>query len=239
MIMLPLDSLLHRLESAGFRVSPADRLRVVQLLDTMGSECLDNPHKLRLLLAPVLARSAAEQAKFYEVFDQWMPKSETKSGGDFKSPPDSRRRWIIATGLIVLAAFAVWYLTFPEPAPSSPNKEITQNTTPDTTKTTETPNEKATEQEILKPQLPIKELLLAEEQETPRPSWLAWSLLALLSLAAGWMWWKWAKRTVPKPPEAERTSELGPTGAALGDFVDAPPYTIPFRGQEAYIRTGR
>ncbi|MBC7777621.1 MAG: SUMF1/EgtB/PvdO family nonheme iron enzyme [Phycisphaerae bacterium] len=241
--MLPLDSLLHRLESAGFRVSPADRLRVVQLLDAMGSECLDHPNKLRLLLAPILARSAAEQAKFYEVFDQWMPKPEIKLGDDFKSSPNLTRPWLIAVCLVVLAALAIWYFTRPESTPTLPKEEITQNTTPDSTitaeKPTELPQEKPTEQEILKPQLPIKELLLAKEQETPRPSWLAWLLLALLTLGAGWMWWKWAKRAAPKPAEPTRSPVAAPSGAALGEIADAPPYTIPFRGQEAYIRTGR
>ena len=247
--MLPLDSLIHRLESAGFRISPSDRLRIVHLLDAMGNECLKNPHKLRLLLAPILARSAAEQAKFYEVFDQWMPipsSDDSKSSDEYTKHDYTKRtrnRWLLTGLLVALSTLAVWYFTTrPDPAPTVSKEETTQNAPVDTTDNNATPTipqETTNKQEVLKPRLPIKELLLAKEQETPRPSWLAWSLLALLVLAAGWMWWKWARRPAPKPPESERPPITGPAGAALGEVADAPPYTIPFRGQEAYIRTGR
>ncbi len=243
--MYPLDTLLHRLESAGFRISPADRLRVVQLLDTMGKECLDNPHKLRLLLAPILARSAAEQAKFYQVFDQWMPESEAKSPPDYKRKKRILKFGLVAIILIVFCTICIWYF-WPKP-----QVELTEAQFLDAIQ--KKPSEELIrqyiqkypggssliEEEILKPQLPIKQLQLAKEQEIPRPSWLAWSILALLSLAASGMWWKWARRKAPKPPEKEPPRLPGPAQHALGEVSDAPPYTIPFRGQEAYIRTGR
>jgi len=242
--MLPLDFLLRRLESAGFRVSPADRLRVVQLLDTMGNECIENPQKLRLLLAPILARSAAEQAKFYEVFNQWMPlpHSSDDSKSSDESTKGNRRRWLFAALLFALSALGVWYFTRP-PVPPVQAEVVAPNTIPDTTtlaaKPDSIPKNKTAEQaEILKPQLPIKELLLAKEQETPRPSWLAYTLLGLMTLAAAWMWWKWYKRPYPVAPESEKKKDTK-LAAGLGEIADAPPYTIPFRGQEAYIRIGR
>ncbi len=238
--MLPLDSLLHRLESAGFRISPADRLRVVQLLEAMGNECLENPQKLRLLLAPILARSAAEQAKFYEVFDSWMPKP---IAGLTPSHPDNKRlRWLLAAGLVVAILLVAGYFKYCE---SSTNNQVIQGPVQsgvvDTLKTKPAQNEGKTplkeEKEILKPELPVKNLLLAKEKELPRPAWPAWSLLGFLTLASAWMWWKWARRSRPLPPEAKPLQ--GPAGMIQGEIADAPPYTIPFRGHEAYIRTGR
>lgn len=68
---LPLDALLQRLELAGFTFSPADRLRAWRVLAGPGKACLHDPKRLRYLLAPVLAKSAAEQALFYEVFEKY------------------------------------------------------------------------------------------------------------------------------------------------------------------------
>ncbi|HLP94533.1 MAG TPA: SUMF1/EgtB/PvdO family nonheme iron enzyme [Saprospiraceae bacterium] len=238
--MLPLDSLLHRLESAGFRISPADRLRVVQLLEAMGNECLENPQKLRLLLAPILARSAAEQAKFYEVFDSWMPKP--MAGLTPSHPANKRLRWLLAAGLVVAILLVAGYFKYCD---SSTNNQVIQGPVQsgvvDTLKTKPAQNEGKTplkeEKEILKPELPVKNLLLAKEKELPRPAWPAWSLLGILILTSAWMWWKWTRRSRPLPPEAKPLQ--GPAGIIQGEIADAPPYTIPFRGQEAYIRTGR
>ena len=68
---LPLDGLFRRLELAGFELSPADRLRAWKVLGGPGKEYLQQPDQLKLLLGPVLARSAAEQEKFSELFDQY------------------------------------------------------------------------------------------------------------------------------------------------------------------------
>ncbi len=68
---LPLDALLQRLELAGFTFSPADRLRAWRVLAGPGKACLHDPKRLCYLLAPVLAKSAAEQALFYEVFEKY------------------------------------------------------------------------------------------------------------------------------------------------------------------------
>ncbi|RMD95873.1 MAG: hypothetical protein D6816_19710, partial [Bacteroidetes bacterium] len=59
------------MELAGFRLSTADRLRVLRLLATVGKHQLKEPQKLKNLLCPALARSQAEQERFYELFDQW------------------------------------------------------------------------------------------------------------------------------------------------------------------------
>ena len=63
----PLEHLFRRLELAGFKISPADRLRALQILGGPAKAYLDNPAQLKQLLAPVLVRSEAEQLKFYEI----------------------------------------------------------------------------------------------------------------------------------------------------------------------------
>lgn len=67
----PLEHLFRRLELAGFRLSPADRLRALRILGGPAKAYLDQPAQLKQLLAPVLVRSEAEQLKFYEIFDQY------------------------------------------------------------------------------------------------------------------------------------------------------------------------
>ncbi|HRI59449.1 MAG TPA: hypothetical protein PK228_06990, partial [Saprospiraceae bacterium] len=81
-ITLPLDPLFALLDVSGFDVSPATRVRVWRVLDSVGREvALRDPVQLRLLLAPVFARSAEEQKRFYEVFEKYteaVKKSDEK-----------------------------------------------------------------------------------------------------------------------------------------------------------------
>jgi PKD repeat protein len=67
--IFPLEQLFRRLELAGFTLSPADRLRALHVLTGPAKAYLHDPQQLKELLAPVIARSAAGQAKFYELFD--------------------------------------------------------------------------------------------------------------------------------------------------------------------------
>ena len=67
----PLEHLFRRLELADFQLSPADRLRALQVLGGPAKAYLNDPARLKELLAPVLVRSEAEQLKFYEIFDQY------------------------------------------------------------------------------------------------------------------------------------------------------------------------
>ncbi len=78
---LPLEGLARRLEGAGFHLTPADRVRFMEVLGGEPAKALlHTPSKLKFLLAPIVAKSAAEQDKFYQVFDHYF---ETIS-----SPPD-------------------------------------------------------------------------------------------------------------------------------------------------------
>ncbi len=60
-----------RLEIEGFALDPARRLKLLRLLDKKGARFLlpEEFENLRYLLAPVVARNAAEQKRFYEVFE--------------------------------------------------------------------------------------------------------------------------------------------------------------------------
>ena len=68
---LPLDALFESLDKAGFDTSPATRVRAWRVLEGLGREkFLRNPAALNTYLAPVLVRNAAEQERFYGIFDR-------------------------------------------------------------------------------------------------------------------------------------------------------------------------
>jgi len=70
---LPLHRLLLQLQHAGFSLSPADRLRVQQLLGHQPELLLSEEglEELKYLLAPILARNDVEQEVFYRIYDQY------------------------------------------------------------------------------------------------------------------------------------------------------------------------
>ena len=72
----PLEELLRRLELAGFHLSPADRLRALRVLAGPGKEHLASPEKLKYLLGPVLTRAAADQERFYTIFDSYIEEAQ-------------------------------------------------------------------------------------------------------------------------------------------------------------------
>lgn len=94
---IPLERLFQRLELAGFVISPADRLRAWQVLEGPAKTQLHEPAQLKMLLAPVLARSAAEQAKFYELFDQYY--SEITQPLTSLNEQDEKKEWDIPSWL--------------------------------------------------------------------------------------------------------------------------------------------
>ena len=105
--ILPLDGLFHRLEIAGFEISPADRLRAWRILSGPAKYYLQEPEQLKLLLAPVLARNATEQDKFYDLFDQFYAELIQP----LPPPPASRfdlPRWVLWLFLAVLGSWLVY-----------------------------------------------------------------------------------------------------------------------------------
>ena len=122
---LPLEGLVRRLELSGFHITPATRLRMIQVLGSdPGKDLLKAPGRLKYLLAPVVAQSASEQEKFYLVFDQFFQEISTPPN----LPPlphqgflDKNLWWLlplafVAAGLVYL----FWPRKSNEPAPPPP-----------------------------------------------------------------------------------------------------------------------
>ncbi len=106
---------MRRLELAGFRISPADRLRVQRALHAHGREYVERPEGLKYVLAPLLARSAAEQALFYDIFEKYY--AEIRQAPDWQAlhhettvRDDGARvfRALLALALLTLGG---WWLT--------------------------------------------------------------------------------------------------------------------------------
>jgi formylglycine-generating enzyme required for sulfatase activity len=70
--MFPLQSFLLLLEQHGFaKIGIAERRRLQQLLETEGEYYAQHPDELKYLIAPIFAKSPAEQEKLYAVFDNF------------------------------------------------------------------------------------------------------------------------------------------------------------------------
>ena len=96
-ITFPLDSFLQRLELADYYISPADRIRVLKVLEAFGKDHLQSPEALKYHLAPILVQSAEEQEHLYELFDQFL---KDIKGQAIKSPP-RKLHWLETTPLWV------------------------------------------------------------------------------------------------------------------------------------------
>lgn len=71
-IILPLHTLFHRLEVAGYSISPAQRLHIYRIVQQFGTDYLHQPEKLASLLCPIIATSEAEQIRFHEIFARYL-----------------------------------------------------------------------------------------------------------------------------------------------------------------------
>lgn len=98
-ISLPLETFLQQLEIAGFRITPATRLSVLRVLQSVGKANLQNPQKLKYLLAPVIAKSETEQKRFYDLFEVYWkelnaplsePPAKVEKTNTEPPPPDNR-----------------------------------------------------------------------------------------------------------------------------------------------------
>jgi len=101
--IFPLEQLFRRLELAGFTLSPADRLRALHVLNGPAKAYLHDPQQLKELLAPVIARSAAGQAKFYELFDLYYHDISSPLPTSDLTPPAPWPAWLRWSLLALLA----------------------------------------------------------------------------------------------------------------------------------------
>lgn len=117
-LAFPLHDLFRRLELAGFVLSPADRTRALRVLASAGKAYVDEPQRLRWLLAPILTRTAAEQAQFYQIFDQYwaaLQASPTLPMPPAETPRRPFWRWLPV--LLLAAAIIGWFVYIPDPPP--------------------------------------------------------------------------------------------------------------------------
>ncbi|MEL6658602.1 MAG: SUMF1/EgtB/PvdO family nonheme iron enzyme [Bacteroidota bacterium] len=108
----PLEHLFRRLELADFQLSPADRLRALQVLGGPAKAYLNDPVRLKELLAPVLVRSEAEQLKFYEIFDQYYH----DISAPWEAPPLPKEgvewwKWLLILPLLAVLFYTYYALT--------------------------------------------------------------------------------------------------------------------------------
>ena len=115
-ITFPLETLFDRLENAGFDCSPAARVRAFRLLAALGPLPPERD-RLRGMLAPLFARSAEEQKRFYEIFERYWEEMSRVEPPDDDSyiPPPPDRKWSkkllwSALGALLLGAlvYGIW-----------------------------------------------------------------------------------------------------------------------------------
>jgi len=102
--------LLEALTLSGFYITPLERQQMLQVLAGPAKLYLDRPERLKYLLAPVICRNAAEQARFYEVFDKYY-REEGRGQGAGKTVRRSPFTWIaLAVVIGLLGYWVVWRL---------------------------------------------------------------------------------------------------------------------------------
>lgn len=125
--IFPLEQLFLRLEVAGFKLSPADKIRALRILDGPASASLDKPELLKKLLAPALVRNATEQTKFYDVFDLYFREISQPYNNEVAKKEYRFPSWI-SWLFLLLAAFLLSFgwLSFwkKDPVPKEPSIHI-------------------------------------------------------------------------------------------------------------------
>ena len=119
---LPLQSLLVRLEQAGFSLDPSTQYKIQEVLQRLGRDYLDQPAQIRRLIGPIIANNPQEQMLFQEVFDSYWEEvltleeeSSVFESEDYyveeeidevaiKKAVKKRREWAYPVGLLALIA---------------------------------------------------------------------------------------------------------------------------------------
>lgn len=124
---LPLESLLFRLEQAGLRISPGDRLRAYRVLAGPGKLYLREPEKLKYLLAPILCRSGAEQSQFYQIFDAYLADIRSAEWERVAAPTrdSSWWKWLLGVGVVAALLYVAWLWIRPSPEVELPVANFT------------------------------------------------------------------------------------------------------------------
>lgn len=139
-IVLPLATLLSRLQREGFSYGVDVHLQLQTVLRNLSEEVRQNPYELKWLIAPVLAQSVEEQQTFYRVFDEYFREEIQPLLDDGFAglqppppppPPEAPRwtmpRWLATTILAVcslLVLYGLYRLIFQPQYQFHPNFEI-------------------------------------------------------------------------------------------------------------------
>ena len=94
---LPLASLISRLRAAGFAMDPSREMQLRRALHERGDEYIGRLEELKYLFAPYVATNAAEQRRFYALWDDYVADlvKRTKAVDEESAPvkEESAPRW--------------------------------------------------------------------------------------------------------------------------------------------------
>ena len=111
-LQLPMGQLFYLLYSNGFRVKPDDYIEMLKITERFGSKNIDETAKW---ICPIIATSEIEQAKFYNIIEQYKKLSDAQQeAGTEKKKPLSRKIKIV--GIIAAAAvlLLIIFLSIPK-----------------------------------------------------------------------------------------------------------------------------
>ena len=109
---LPLTRLFAQLQAAGFRLDTRRKLRLWRALHARGADYVGKTEELKYLLAPLIATTAAEQERFYKLWDEFLEHWDEQP--DKPEPVLKRRRddslvWWRWIAKIIVLAVILWY----------------------------------------------------------------------------------------------------------------------------------
>lgn len=126
-IRLPFEAILVRLQKEGFILGVDELSDFQKILLSYGQEGLDDPDKLKFLLAPAVCKNPSEQEKFYRIFDESLASALAKGrqiieDGDeeeqaIAKTQENRRlwRWRLMAIALVLVCSSALYLWIAKP----------------------------------------------------------------------------------------------------------------------------
>ncbi|MFN8301615.1 MAG: SUMF1/EgtB/PvdO family nonheme iron enzyme [Saprospiraceae bacterium] len=116
---LPLTRLFAQLQAAGFRLDTRRKLRLWRALHAQGAGFVGKPEELKYLLAPLIATTAAEQERFYQLWDGFLEECkkeavDPEAGQKQPAPPRPLWRTVVWPALTVLLLSLAGYWIYKE-----------------------------------------------------------------------------------------------------------------------------
>ncbi|MCB0854856.1 MAG: hypothetical protein KDD63_21695, partial [Bacteroidetes bacterium] len=113
---LPLETLIQMLERRAFHLTPDQKVRIQKILGLMGQKGFDSPAGLRNYLCPLIAKTGAEQQRFYQIFDEWLERHVKPPEQKEIPRPEvlerERRKWVIPVAIsgILVIGLLIWII---------------------------------------------------------------------------------------------------------------------------------